>query len=116
MAKKARFFRVYVVDGNGRHLSFEAAFSELDLYNKITPLLSPHQRLETIEHIGYRFVESHPDEENDAVEFRVKRPSGKYWYCRVGDLSYPYLTQQFSKDVKNINDFYDERDADRCLE
>ncbi|GFM73727.1 hypothetical protein PSCICL_47190 [Pseudomonas cichorii] len=116
MATKARFFKVTVLDGNGSNVSFQAAQSEQDLRNIIMPLLSPHQRLEKIEHIGFRIVDSEPDEENDAVEFSVQRKSGNRWYCRIGDISYPFLTQQFAKNVKNINDFYDERDADRYME
>lgn len=116
MAKKARFFKVIVRDGNGSIVNFEAAHSEQDLRNKIIPLLSPFQKLELIQHLGHRIVHSEPDEENDAVEFSVELKSGGRWYCRVGDLSYPYLLQQFPKDVKAINDFYDERDADRYME
>lgn len=116
MATKARFFKVTVLDGNGSHVSFEAAHSEPDLRSSITPLLSIYQKLEKIEHIGYRIVDTNPDEENDAVEFSVQRKSGGRWYCYVGDLSYPYLKQQFSKNVQDINDSYDERDADRYMD
>lgn len=116
MATKARFFKVIVRDGNGPGVNYEAAASESDLRNKITPLLSPHQKLESIQHLGHRIVHTEPDEEYDAPMFSVERRSGGFWYCRVGDFSYPYLEQQFPKNVKAINDYYDERDADRYME
>lgn len=116
MAKQARFFRITIRDGNGSSVSYEAAASESDLTNKIIPLLSPHQKLEAIQHLGHRFVNTEPDDEYDAPMFSVERRSGGYWYCRVGDFSYPYLAQQFSKDVRAVNNFYDERDAERYME
>ncbi|QYY84037.1 hypothetical protein [Pseudomonas germanica] len=116
MATKARFFKVIVRDGNGSHISFEAAHSEADLRNSITPLLSPYQNLESIQHLGFRLVDTNPDEENDAVEFSVQMKSGGRWYCRKDDFSYPHLLQQFAKNVQNINDFYEERDAERYME
>lgn len=116
MATKARFFKVTVRDGNGSGISFEAAHSEDDLRNSIKPKLSSYQNLESIQHLGFRIVDTNPDEENDAVEFSVQLKSGGRWYCRIGDFSYPHLQQQFAKNVKNINDFYDERDADRYME
>jgi len=116
MATKARFYKVTIHDGHGTSVSFEAAHSEQDLCNRITPLLSDYQRLESIQHIGYRIVDSNPDEENDAVEFSVQRRDGGYWYCRIGDFSYDHLTQHFAMNVQNINEYYDERDADRYME
>lgn len=116
MATRARFFKVTIRDGNGLSVYFEAAHSQQDLRNIIMPLLSSHQKLEHIEHLGHRIVNATPDEENEAVEFSVQRKSGGWWYCRMGDLSYPFLKQQFAKNVKDINDFYEERDAERYLE
>jgi hypothetical protein len=46
----------------------------------------------------------------------VQLKSGGRWYCRIGDFSYPHLQQQFAKNVQNINEFYEERDADRYME
>lgn len=116
MATKARFFKVTIRDGNGSQIYFQAAPSEADLRNCIKPQLSTYQKLELIEHLGFRIVDTNPDEENDAVEFSVQLKSGGRWYCHIGDFSYPHLQQQFAKNVQNINEFYDERDADRYME
>lgn len=116
MATKARFFKVTVGDGHGSHISFHAAHSEPDLRNSINAQLNSHQKLESIKHLGFRVVDTNPDEENDAVEFSVQLKSGGRWYCRIGDFSYPHLQQQFAKNVQNINEFYEERDADRYME
>lgn len=116
MATKARFFKVTVLDGNGPHVSFHAAQSEPDLRNNILQQLNPHQKLESIKHLGFRIVETSPDEENDAVKFSVQLKSGGWWHCQLGHFSYPHLQQQFAKNVKEINDYYDELNASRYME
>lgn len=56
MATKARFFKVTIRDGNGSQIYFQAAPSEADLRNCIKPQLSTYQKLELIEHLGFRIV------------------------------------------------------------
>ncbi|MBX8528567.1 hypothetical protein K5D32_02770 [Pseudomonas cichorii] len=110
MATKARFFEVVIKDvHNTRHEAF-AAQSEADLRNKLD--IHPLELLVSLSHLGFYPVEADPDEENNSVVFSAQLPSGA-WFCYVGGLSHPYLMQQFSATVGNINEYFRQRDEAR---
>ncbi|QGT81602.1 hypothetical protein [Pseudomonas coronafaciens] len=113
MANKTRFYKVTARNGHGNYSFFVPAHSESDLRN--TLVIPQNELLIEVIFVGFIEVASVPDEENNAVEFRAY-VADNYWNCFIGQHGYSYLVQQFSGDVTNINNFYQERDADRYEE
>ena len=101
-AKKARFFRVRVVDGHGPKERIVAAFSRDDLLAQLE--IPENEKLLPVEHLDHHFVQALPCDDNEVVEF-LANVNGKE--VRVGprDQGYAYLRQQFSKQVRDVDNF-----------
>lgn len=110
MAKKARFFQVTAQNGFGPYGFLIPAQSEIDLTNNLS--IPTNDALLGIHHLGFFEVEAWPDEENGSIEFRAVI-QGSHWSCHIGQHGYPYLVQQFSAQVLDINTFYEQQHADR---
>lgn len=108
-AKKARFYAVEARNGHGPYTFIVAAQSKDDLINTLR--IPENEMLLGVQHLKHHEVEALPDEDNGAVEFRAQ-VNGMPCIVTVGQQGHDYLTRQFPKKVKDIEDYYKERYAD----
>lgn len=108
-AKKARFYAVEARNGHGRYTFIVPAQSKDDLLNTLS--IPGNEVLLGVTHLKHHEVEALPDEDNGAVEFRAQ-VNGEPCVVTVGQQGHDYLTRQFPKKVKDVEDYYKERYAD----
>jgi hypothetical protein len=106
MAIKARFFIVKVRDGHGTSVVTCPAQSADDIRNRFP--LSPHQKIESIDHEGWCEVNAVPDTDLYEPAFAVI-VQGKSVLISRGMPGYGYLTLLFPKQVHSINNYFNEQ-------
>lgn len=108
-AKKARFFAVEARNGHGSYSFIVPAQSREDLLNKLS--IPGNEVLLGVTHLKHHEVDAVPDEDSSGVEFRAD-VNGQPCIFTAGQQGHEYLTQQFPKKVKAVEDYYRERYAD----
>ncbi len=104
MATKAPLYRHDLRDGNGCESVILAAPSRDDVKNILSSNLSPHQKAENIERVGWSRFDARPNEDEDGVEF-VTELKGQKHVFGPGHPSHAYLRKQFPKQVAEVEEY-----------
>lgn len=104
MAKKARLFRAEIADGYGVQRHIYAASSKADVRNILNNVLSHHQNVLDIKHLGWFDFYARPDEYEAGTEF-VARYEGSEIVFGSGHPSQAYLQQQFASQTAEVDAF-----------
>lgn len=100
-AKKARFFEVTIRDGHQPYKRVIPAFSKGDLLEKLH--VPRNEKLLGTDHLKHHEVEAYPNDDGD-VAFATTI-LGEEIHFGPNDQGYEYLRQQFSRQVRKVEDF-----------
>jgi hypothetical protein len=109
-AKKARFFEVTIRDGHQPRTRVVPAFSKGDLLGRLH--LPRNEKLLRTNHLDHHEVEAYPNGDDDVAFVATVR--GEEIHYSPGDQGYDYLRQQFSSQVRKVEDFLASKNCDEA--